>query len=160
MAPKRTRGHPVAVGNMHLHDISLSPDDLDRSSRVRRRPTGGGSANRSPVARVHDESDYNPHSTRGALRRRAPTVLTGCRSSSFFVAGRPTAAEDSRTLRRGVTKLTDRLSNCARNQGEITAAAIMPRRRVGVRLPLVEAAKRMRGLHRGLMQGRICWMDD
>ena len=55
---KNTRGTPsrrwqhaplVAV-------IWLSPNDLDRSSEVRRRRTGGGSANRSPVARVHDVS--------------------------------------------------------------------------------------------------------
>lgn len=67
--------------------FSLSPYDLDRSRRVRRRPTGGGSANRSPVARVHDGSEYNPHSTQGALRVRASTVLSDLPLFVFLCRG-------------------------------------------------------------------------
>lgn len=148
LPPKRTRGHPIAVGNMYLHDIfaitvwpwqiSQSSEEADRWRKCESITSCARARRKRVQSTLH--SRCAPRKSVHRTERSAALRLSLSRAGR----ARPKIAERAAEGWRA-----DRREGCARSPREITTAAIVPRRRVGVRL-LVEAAKRMRGLHRGL----------
>lgn len=133
---------------MHLHDIfaitvwpwqiSQSSEEADRWRKCESITSCARARRKRVQSTLH--SRCAPRKSVHRTERSAALRLSLSRAGR----ARPKIAERAAEGWRA-----DRRQGCARSPREITTAAIVPRRRVGVRL-LVEAAKRMRGLHRGL----------